>query len=288
MHLSPQTFSELRRLIQGLCGLALADDKTYLVRHRLEPLVRGRRLAGFDELCAALKRGGDQALEEQVIAAITTQETSFFRDGHPFEALRGQILPECLARRAAAAGPPRPVRLWSAGTATGQEAYSLAMIVAELGGGRESGGPAFEIVATDISAAALEAAAAGEYPPRDTARGLAASQLARFFEPCPVGFRVRGPLRRLVAFRRLNLLEPFESLGMFEVILCRNVLIYFDEPTRRDVVRRLEARLAPGGWLMLGAAENLYGVSEALESQRVGETLVYRRAIEGSRQSSPS
>jgi chemotaxis protein methyltransferase CheR len=283
MHLSPQTFSELRRLIQRLCGLALTDDKAYLVRHRLEPLIRRRCWSGFDELCNALRRGGDPTLGEQVIAAITTQETAFFRDGHPFEALRARILPECLARRAAAPGPRRPVRFWSAGTATGQEAYSLAMIAAELAGTREAvsgGAAACEIVATDISAAALSTAAAGEYPPRDADRGLTPGQLARFFEPCLPGQRVRGPLRRLVTFRRQNLLEPFDALGTFEVILCRNVLIYFDEPTRRDVVRRLEQRLAPGGWLLLGAAENLYGVCETLESQRVGETLIYRRPAE--------
>jgi chemotaxis protein methyltransferase CheR len=153
------------------------------------------------------------------------------------------------------------------------------MLAAELNAAGEGAAarPACEIVATDISAEALRAAEAGEYPPRDTARGLSPPQLARFLEPCAAGRRVRAPLRRLVSFQQLNLIEPFEALGMFEIVLCRNVLIYFDEPTRRSVVERIGAQLAPGGWLLLGAAENLYGVSEAFESVRVGQTLAYRR-----------
>jgi chemotaxis protein methyltransferase CheR len=279
MHLAPETFDALRRLIQSLCGVALTPDKAYLVKHRLEPVIAGAGLAGFDDLAAGLRRR-DRALEAAVVAAITTQETAFFRDGHPFEALRRQIMPECQALKAALPPPRRPLRIWSAATATGQEAYSLAMLAAELGAGSEGGAarPACEIVATDISAEALRVAERAEYPVRETARGLNAAQLARHFEPSPAGQRARDTLRRLVSFRQLNLIDPFEALGTFEIVLCRNVLIYFDEPTRRGVVERIHDRLAPGGWLLLGTAENLYGISDDFESVRVGPTLAYRRS----------
>ncbi|MFO0895865.1 MAG: protein-glutamate O-methyltransferase CheR [Pirellulales bacterium] len=271
MHLAPETFDALRRLIHSLCGVALTPDKAYLVRHRLEPVMQTAGLTSYEDLAAGLSRG-DPALAAAVVAAITTQETSFFRDAHPFEALRTRILPE---RQAQAAAAKRPLRLWSAATATGQEAYTLAMLVAEAGGDR-SGAKACEIVATDISAEALQAAEKAEYARRDVARGLSAAQLARFFDVCPAGYQVRPVLRRLITFRQLNLVDPFESLGTFDVVLCRNVLIYFDEPTRRSVVERIRGRLAPGGWLILGAAENLYGISETFESVRVGQTLAYR------------
>jgi chemotaxis protein methyltransferase CheR len=273
MHLPPETFDELRKLIRELCGVALTADKAYLIRHRLSPVLEAANLKSFEELVAKLRQQ-DAALSSAVVGAITTQETSFFRDGHPWDALRRQILPDYLFRRGTGTG--RPLRIWSAATATGQEAYSLGMLLVELIGDR-GGRPAAEIVATDIATDALRSAESAEFARRDVARGLTAAQIGRFFDVCPAGYRVREPVRKLINFRRFNLIEPLGSLGLFEIVLCRNVLIYFDEPTRRSIIERIREQIVPGGWLMLGAAENLYGVSEAFESVHMEHSIVYRR-----------
>ncbi|HKI34146.1 MAG TPA: protein-glutamate O-methyltransferase CheR [Gemmataceae bacterium] len=273
MDLPRPVFDELRRLIQGLCGVTLSEDKAYLIRHRLEPVVRDCGLSGFEELARRLREPGGAALQDVVVEAITTGETAFFRDGHPFETFRRHVLPDLLARR-------RRVRLWCAGAATGQEAYSFAVIVAEFieaSGGRGVGEGTFSILATDVSARALAIARAGEYTRQETARGLSAAQLARHFERRGERWAVREPVRRLVEFHRANLVQPFSALGTFDAIFCRNVLIYFDDDTRRRVVAQMRAALADGGWLLLGSAETLYGIVDGFESVRLGDTLLYRR-----------
>jgi chemotaxis protein methyltransferase CheR len=273
MDLPRPVFDELRRLIQGLCGITLSEDKAYLIRHRLEPVVRDNGLAGFDELARRLREPGGAALQDGVVEAITTGETAFFRDGHPFEAFRRHVLPDLGANG-------RRARLWCAAAATGQEAYSVAMMVAEFveaSRGRGSDTGTFAVLATDVSARALAAARRGEYTPQEVARGLSAVQLARHFEQRGERWAVRESVRRLVEFRRANLVQPFAGLGTFDAIFCRNVLIYFDDETRRRVCSQLHAALADGGWLVLGSAENLYGISEGFESVRLGETLLYRR-----------
>jgi chemotaxis protein methyltransferase CheR len=273
MDLPRPIFDELRRLIRGLCGVVLSEDKAYLIRHRLEPVVRDHRLSGFEELARRLRDPGGAALRDAVVEAITTGETAFFRDGRPFEAFRRHVLPDLAARR-------RRVRLWCAGVATGQEAYSVAMTVAEFAEanrGRGAGEGTFSILATDVSARALAVARAGEYTRQDAARGLSAAQLARHFEPRGQRWVVREPLRRLVEFRLANLMQPFAALGTFDAIFCRNVLIYFDDDTRRRVCAGLRAALAGGGWLLLGSAENLFGIADGLEPVRLGDALFYRR-----------
>jgi len=273
MDLPRPVFDELRRHIRALCGVTLSEEKAYLIRHRLEPVVRDSRLSGFEELARRLREPGGAALQDAVVEAITTGETAFFRDGHPFEALRRHVLPDLAARG-------RRARLWCAGVATGQEAYSVAMTVAEFleaGRGRGVGEGVFSILATDVSARALAAARLGEYTRQEVARGLSAARLARHFEPRGECWAVREPVRRLVEFRRANLVQPFAALGPFDAIFCRNVLIYFDDDTRRRVCAQMRAALADGGWLLLGSAENLFGIADGLESVRLGDALFYRR-----------
>jgi chemotaxis protein methyltransferase CheR len=264
MDLPGPVFDELRRLIQSLCGVTLSAEKAYLIRHRLEPVVRDNGLSNFEELARRLRGPGCAALQDAVVEAITTGETAFFRDGHPFEAFRRHVLPDLAARG-------RRGRIWCAAAATGQEAYSVAMTVAEFGGG------SFSVLATDVSSRALAVARAGEYTRQEVARGLSAAQLARHFEPRGERWAVRESVRRLVEFRRANLVQPFATLGTFDAIFCRNVLIYFDDDTRRRVCAQLHAALADGGWLLLGSAENLYGIADGLESVRLGDSLFYRR-----------
>jgi chemotaxis protein methyltransferase CheR len=276
MDLPPATFDELRRVIRRLCGIMLSEEKAYLIRHRLEPVVRDNGLAGFEDLARRLRGHGGAALHDAVVEAITTGETAFFRDGHPFEAFRRHVLPDLAARG-------RRMRLWCAAAATGQEPYSVAMIVydfIEANRARGVSEGSFSILATDVSPRALAAARAAEYTPQEAARGLTAALLARHFEQRGERWVVREPVRGLVDFRRANLVEPFAALGTFDAIFCRNVLIYFDDDTRRRVCAQLHAALADGGWLLLGSAENLYGISKGFESVRHGETLLYRKGCD--------
>ena len=279
MELAPKTFDELRRLVHGLCGLVIPEEKAYLVRHRLEPLVRARDCRVSEDLAAALRRPEGGSLQEAILEAITTQETSFFRDRHLFETFRSQVLPE-LAKAARPLGdPPRPLRIWVAGVATGQEAYSLAMVLYDFllvnPGCSLASTP---IEASDISAALIRCAAEATYAAWEVKRGLSPDQEIRYFERVADQWRVREPIRRLVNFRRVNLIQPFTGLGRFEAIFCRNVLIYFDVATRRRICEQFHQMLADGGWLVLGAAENLYGVFDGFESLRLGDTLLFRKA----------
>jgi chemotaxis protein methyltransferase CheR len=285
MHLSRQTYDELRQAIHRLCGLVLGEDKAYLVRHRLGPLARASGCRSFEEFGERLRRPGASALRDEVVEAITTGETSFFRDAHPFDAFRRHLLPEMAerARRRPMTGQPR-VRLWSVACSTGQEPYSLAMLVHDFVRARPAAGLTeqdFHILATDVSARVLAVAATGEYGRREVARGLTPGQVARHFVPRGHHWVLRDEVRRLVEFRRVNLVQPLAGLGTFDGIFCRNVLIYFDEPTRRRVCAQLDALLDDGGWLVLGAAENLYGISDRFEAVSLGATLVYRKRSGG-------
>lgn len=286
MKLTPATFDEIRQVVRDLCGIVLSADKHYLVVSRLGPLLAPNGLSSFEALLAHLKRGDSQALREQIIEAITTKETSFNRDRHPFEELRARILPaladRLLERRAAGLAPPGGrIRIWCAAAATGQEVYSVAMAVLDFLAGRPGialGPNDFAILATDISRTALEVARRGWYSTAEVARGLAPEQRARHFRADRGGWLAAEPLRRMIDFQRLNLMDPLPNLGTFDLILCRNVLIYLDEPSRRRIGHGLYQALNPGGFLILGAAESLYGVTDTFTIERIGGTFAYRRA----------
>jgi chemotaxis protein methyltransferase CheR len=250
----------------------VGEDKAYLVRHRLAPVARAAGCRSFEELARKLRGPDGAALHDPIVEAITTPETSFFRDERPFEAFRRELLP----RLGEAARRGGRVRLWCAAAATGQEAYSLAMLADEHAG---AGAAGFTILATDISERVLEKARAAAYTAREVAQGLTPGRLARHFERRGEAWVVRERVRRLVEFRRVNLMGPLGALGTFDAVFCRNVLIYFDVAARRGVCRRLHAALNPGGWLVLGAAENLYGVSDQFEAVRFADALVYRKPV---------
>jgi chemotaxis protein methyltransferase CheR len=282
MELPRPVFDELCHLVHRLCGLVIAEDKMYLVKHRLERLVRASGRRDFREFAELLRGPQGAMLHEPIIEAITTAETSFFRDGHPFETFRRHLLPRLVER--ARARPPDPngtrVRLWCAGASTGQEPYSLAMLLHDFLESDAAHGLSerdFRVLATDVSAKVLATAAAGVYGERELARGLTSGQVGRYFARHGKEWAVREPIRALVEFRRFNLLQSSAALGTFDVVFCRNVLIYFDEATRRRLCEQFHARLADGGWLVLGTAENLYGVTDRFESLRLGETLLYRK-----------
>jgi len=281
MELSRETGQRLSELIHRLCGLVLGHNKGYLIRHRLEPLVRREGLKSFEELLERLQGRSAARLHDAIIEAITTKETSFFRDPAFFQALQRVVLPECIANLKRRSGQRHRIRIWAAASATGQECYSVAMLIRDLvaadpaGGLRESD---FTILATDISSEALEVAKAGRYSRGEVGRGLSEAMLARHFCRDGQKWAVAEPIRRLIQFRKFDLLQSPAQLGAFDLILCRNLLIYFDEATRRRVCNAFHSVLHAGGWFAVGAAESLFGIEDRFETVKVGRVLLYRRS----------
>lgn len=247
-------FHELARAIQGVSGLHLSPDKGYLLAARLGPLMRKRGVGSLAELARRLPQEG-AALLREMAEATTTNETSFFRDITPFTQLTGRILPALDSARPAGA----PIRIWSAACSSGQEAYSIAIAAAEARYPRR-----LEILGTDLSPAMVERARAGLYTQFESERGLSPTQRARWMVEGAEGWRVVPELARQCRFSIGNLLGDLGALGSFEVIFLRNVLIYFDPPTKERVVAACAARLAPDGVLMLGATETLLGLKAPL------------------------
>jgi chemotaxis protein methyltransferase CheR len=284
MRLHPDTFDEIRKAVHDLCGVVVAEDKDYLVLSRLGPVLERNGLPSFEALVLGLRGPDSLRLQEQVIEAITTRETSFNRDVHPFEGLRRSILPELagrlLGRRAAAGLHGARCRIWCTAVATGQEAYSVAMAVADFLVSRPGIGLTaedFRILATDISQDALAVAREGRYTTPELARGVSPEQRARYFRPSDGGWVVVDALRRGIEFRRLNLVRPLPNLGTFDLILCRNFLIYLEDADRRRLCETLHQALNPGGFLMIGAAESIYGVTNAFSAESIGGTIVHGR-----------
>ena len=280
MELSEQTLEKLSMLIHRLCGLVIGPDKGYLVQHRLGPLMRAEGIDSYEQLLLRLQGRGCSRLHDAIVEAITTKETSFFRDRAFFRALQQVVLPERIEALEQSAARRHRIRIWSAGCSTGQECYSVAMIIRDLVAAHGPAGPReslFTILASDISTESIEIAKAGRYGPNEVGRGLSSDLLGRHFHQRGNHWIVDDSLRRLVQFRRFDLLNSPAELGAFDVILCRNILIYFDESARRRIYRGLYGMLQDGGWLALGAAESLFGVESAFETVKVGRTLLYRR-----------
>jgi chemotaxis protein methyltransferase CheR len=251
-------FDFLRGFLKARSGLALTPEKRYLVESRLGPVCRRFELDTLSELAGALKGGRDHDLEKAVIEAMTTNETFFFRDKAPFDLFRDVLLPRYLVARAAT----RRLRIWCAAASTGQEPYSLAMILDEATS--RLAGWQVEIVATDISTEVLDRARAGLYSQFEVQRGLPIQLLLKYFTQVGDQWQVAPQIRAMVNYRPLNLIRDFSPLGTFDIVYCRNVLIYFDSPTKADVLNRLGQAMAPDGALLLGAAETVIGLTDAL------------------------
>ena len=284
MLLSPAAFNDIRKAVHDLCGIVISDDKEYLIKSRLEPILQRNGLASYELLVQRLNQPNSLLLQDQMIEAITTNETSFNRDGHPFEELRRSILPklasQLIERRATTRLSCSKARIWCAAVATGQEAYTVAMAVTDFLAARSShglNGDDFPILGSDISGNALATAREGRYSSAELDRGMTAVQRDRFFRPENGAWMINASLRRMVEFRRLNLVSPLPDLGTFDLILCRNLLIYLDDATRRRLCHGLHSALSPQGILMIGAAESLYGVTDAFSTERLGNTVLYRK-----------
>ena len=253
--MTPVDYEYLRKLLKERSGLDLSSDKQYLIESRLLPLARKVGLGGIPELVTKI-RGGADALTTEVVEAMTTNETFFFRDKIPFDHLRETILPMMLQSRAGR----RSLRIWSAASSTGQEPYSIAMCLKEAGAGLA--GWRIEIVAADLSQEVLEKSKAGIYSQFEVQRGLPIQLLVKYFTQSGELWQIGPEIRGMIQHRQLNLLQDFSHLGKFDVIFCRNVLIYFDQDTKINIFERLNRVLEPDGILMLGAAESVVGITD--------------------------
>ncbi|SFR43519.1 MCP methyltransferase, CheR-type [Marinobacter daqiaonensis] len=271
--ITPQEYDSFKKFLQDASGILLGDNKQYLVKSRLRRLLEDNRLESLGDLLERLRRPGAAQLKETVIDAMTTNETLWFRDTHPFRILSEKLLPELAARVST-----QTLRIWSAACSTGQEPYSIAMAIEEyrrFQPGRLKAD--VRIVATDISRSVLDTARRGEYEMLAIGRGLSAERQRHFFTPLPSGgWKVKPHLQQMVEFRELNLLDRY-SLGRFDLIFCRNVLIYFSADHKRDILTRMHGALNPGGYLILGASESLSGLSDLYEMVQCHPGIIYRR-----------
>ena len=254
--MTPPDYEYLRKVLKDLSGLDLSADKQYLIESRLLPLARKSGMSDIGELVQKMK-GGSSALINQVVEAMTTNETFFFRDKVPFDHLRDTIMPEVLRARATR----KSIRIWCAAGSTGQEPYSIAMCLKEMGG--SVAGWRIEILATDLSQEVLEKSKAGIYSQFEVQRGLPIQLLVKYFAQTGELWQLNSELRGMVQYRQLNLLQDFSGLGKFDVVFCRNVLIYFDQQTKTQIFERIARVTEPDGMLMLGAAESVVGITNA-------------------------
>ena len=258
--MTPPDYEYLLKLLKDHSGLDLSADKQYLIDSRLLPLARKAGLPGLPELVQRMK-GGSTGLIAPVVEAMTTNETFFFRDRIPYDHFRDTIMPELLQTRASR----KALRIWCAAGSTGQEPYSIAMCLKEMSAALT--GWRVEILATDLSQEVLEKSRAGIYSQFEVQRGLPIQMLVKYFKQIGELWQINADLRAMVQHRQLNLLHDFSPLGHFDIIFCRNVLIYFDQETKTNIFGRLAQVIEPDGFLVLGAAETVVGLTEQFKPE---------------------
>lgn len=267
-------YQRFRQFLEASCGILLGEGKQYLVVSRLTRLMREEKIGSLSELMLALEKGQPRHLRDAVIDAMTTNETSWFSDGQPFDILGQVLLPELEQR------VQGPLRIWSSACSSGQEPYTISMILSEYlrknPGSRLAGS---QIIATDISTSVLEQAKKAEYEEVTLGRGLSENRRRQFFSKVGDRWRLVDEVRNRVSFREQNLLKGFSTLGRFDVIFCRNVLIYFSSERKQDILQRMALSLNKGGYLFLGASETISGYSDAFKLVRTPYGTVYRRDV---------
>ncbi len=266
-------FEQFRTFLEKACGILLGSNKQYLVSSRLNKLMEQNGIKTLGELVQRMQGLPRSGLREQVVDAMTTNETLWFRDAYPFEVLKNRVLPELLK-----ANPAQRLRIWSAAASSGQEPYSLSMSIDEFErsnlGQLRAG---VQIVATDLSSSMLLACKSAEYDSLAIGRGLSQERLQRYFDPNEGGrWAVKPAIRSRVEFRALNLLDSYASLGKFDIVFCRNVLIYFSAEVKRDILLRIHSTLKPGGYLFLGASEALNGLPDHYQMVQCSPGIIYK------------
>lgn len=268
--ISTDNYLFLQQHVYKASGIVLDGTKHYLFEARLLPIVRKEGLNSLNDLCSVLRAPGSDRVVQEVRDAMTTNETLFFRDAVPFKGIRDVLIPEIRLRRP----ETQRLRFWSAAASSGQEAYSLAMMLLDMG---ISPGD-IDIVGTDISEQVLQKAAVGRYTQAEVGRGLPAQQLVRYFRRDKHEWQLSAEVRRLVRFQPFDLRSRMTALGTFDFVLCRNVLIYFDVDTKQGILQEMKRTLSPGGFLLLGAAETTLNLSNAFERRSVLGASFYQRS----------
>ncbi|MEQ1884261.1 MAG: protein-glutamate O-methyltransferase CheR [Bryobacteraceae bacterium] len=265
--LDAESYRFLREYIHRESGIMLDDDKHYLVEARLVPLVEQTHLGSLAALCRALQQN-DVLLRKKVVEAMTTHETLFFRDAAPFDGLRTTILPQLIEKHKNS----RTLNIWSAAASSGQEAYSLSMLLLEM----HLTGWNVQIFGTDLSEQILARAREARYLQLEVNRGLPVQYLIKYFERDGLDWRIKEHVRKMVRFEQFDLRRPARGKGPFDIIFCRNVLIYFDIPTKKEILANLRTALVPGGYLVLGSAESTLSLDETFRRIAVGKAMFYQ------------
>jgi len=262
-----ENYRFLQEHVYSQAGIVLEENKHYLFQSRLAPIVRQLGLHSINDLCALLQATRQTEIGRQVVEAMTTNETYFFRDPAHYDAIRTDLLPRLRQNR----WDSKKLRFWSAAASTGQEAYSLAMVLLEEGFSDWN----LQILGTDFSSQVLERARAGKYQQIEVNRGLPAAMLVKHFRRSGVDWQLNEPVRRMARFETIDLRKSMCALGPFDLVFCRNVMIYFDAETRKSILQELHGTLFRGGWLLLGGAETAFGLEEWFERQTLGGATVY-------------
>jgi len=268
--LNTSAFEYICNLVRIKSAIVLEPSKTYLVESRLNPVARQHGMESIEELVSALKRPGAQALTQQVIEAMTTNETSFFRDIHPFDALRQQILPSLIEKRS----KERSLSIWSNACSSGQEVYTITMMIREYF--PELLGWKLRIVASDLSTQILDKAKQGCFNQTEVNRGLPMPMLLKNFEKKGLTWQIKEEVRKMVEFRVVNLVDPFPTMTSFDIVFLRNVLIYFAPETKQDILNKVTRVMKPDGYLFLGGAETTMNLNVSLKRELVGKASCYR------------
>ncbi|RUO30115.1 chemotaxis protein CheR [Aliidiomarina sedimenti] len=265
-------YNQFRQFLEHQCGIVLGENKMYLVKSRLGPLMNKFSIDSLSELVRRSMAISERALRSAVLDAMTTNETLWFRDVYPFELLKTKLFPEF-------ANLKRPLKIWSAASSSGQEAYSIAMSLLEFkqkNPGALSHG--IQVVGTDISNKVLAQSKEAVYDGLSLARGLSDERKKRFFEPADDNkMQVKKEVSSMVSFRHLNLLDSYSLLGKFDIIFCRNVLIYFSPDVKKKILAQFRGSLNPDGYLILGASESISGLSEDYSMIRCNPGIIYQR-----------
>ena len=263
----PENYRFLQEHVHTQVGIVLEDNKHYLFESRLAPIVKQQGLSSINDLCVLLRAKRDIELAHQVVEAMTTNETYFFRDPAQYEAIRTVFLPKLKEQRQ----DTKNLRFWSAASSTGQEAYTLAMLLLENGFADWN----IQILGTDFSAKVVERARSGIYQQIEVNRGLPAALLVKYFRRSGLEWQLSDAVRRMVRFETIDLRKSMRTLGPFDLAFCRNVMIYFDNETKRNIMKEIHSTLFRGGWLLLGGAEAAFSLEERFERLAVGTVTVY-------------
>ena len=273
--IAPAELKIVAQYIQSISGIYLDQSKSYLFETRLSSIAESNGCKSYQELCVKSKRDATKKLERQIVDAISTNETLFFRDKGPFELLQHKILPEVIDARSAKSSLRVPIKIWSAASSTGQELYSIAIVAKELL--KDVSNYSLTLLGTDISDSAVTQASYGKYNKFEIERGLDRKFLQKYFSLVGDSWKIKDEIRAMVRFKKLNLMLPFSALGKFDIIFCRNVAIYFTLEDRKKLFNKLADSLADDGYLVIGSTESLTGVCPRFVPKRHLRSIFYQK-----------